>query len=378
MLPGMSLYQLHSGITHGNRTIPVVCEAAPLTRASTSPNYLTIQALRAIAALMVVVYHAFEMWALRIGPDASGASWTNGAAGVDIFFVISGFVMVMSSRRLLSQPRAWMTFMRHRIVRIVPLYWLLTTLKLALVFLFSGLALRSTLDLDFIVRSYLFLPVVDSAGHFRPLLPVGWTLTYEFLFYVLFAVALSMRVDVLRVLIPAFALFVILALLRTESWPAWTILFSTIVVEFLFGVALAKVTLRGWLLPPVLAASIMLAGAALILTIPQGPENLRTLAWGVPALAIVAGAVSLEARIAGALPQWLLALGDASYSIYLVHGFVVPAVGVGIIGLHWTGATTQVLTVAACLVAGSLAGWLAYILIERPILFWMKRHSARG
>jgi peptidoglycan/LPS O-acetylase OafA/YrhL len=86
----------------------------------------------------------------------------------------------------------------------------------------------------------------------------------------------------------------------------------------------------------------------------------------------------LEARIAGALPQWLLALGDASYSIYLVHGFVVPAVGVGIIGLHWTGATTQVLTVAACLVAGSLAGWLAYILIERPILFWMKRHSARG
>ena len=265
--------------------------------------------------------------------------------------------------------------MRHRIVRIVPLYWLLTTLKLVLVLSFSGLALRSSLDFDYIVRSYLFFPVVDSAGHFRPLLPVGWTLTYEFLFYVLFAVALGLRVDVLRVLIPAFALFVILALLRTESWPAWTILFSTIVVEFLFGVALAKVTLRGWSMPPALAASMMVLGAALLLIMPEAPENLRPLVWGVPALAIVAGAVSLEPRIAGGLPQWLLTLGDASYSIYLVHGFVVPAIGVGIMALHWTSGTAQALTVAACLVAGSLAGWIVYVLVERPILFWMRRNA---
>ena len=144
-----------------NPSLQAVADAAPapLTpRVSTAPNFLTIQALRAVAALMVVVYHAFEMWTVRISPAAPGATWTNGAAGVDIFFVISGFVMVVSSRRLLSQPGAWMTFMRHRIVRIVPLYWLLTTLKLVLVLLFSGLALRSSLDLDFIVKSYLFLP----------------------------------------------------------------------------------------------------------------------------------------------------------------------------------------------------------------------------
>jgi peptidoglycan/LPS O-acetylase OafA/YrhL len=346
-------------------------------RESTSRNFLTIQALRAIAALMVVVYHAFEMWTVRISPAASGTAWTNGAAGVDIFFVISGFVMVVSSRRLRSQPGAWIAFMRHRIVRIVPLYWLLTTLKLVLVLLFSGLALRSNLDLDFVVKSYLFLPVVDSAGHFRPLLPVGWTLTYEFLFYVLFALALALRVDVLRVLVPAFALFVVLALLRSETWPEWTILFSTIVVEFLFGVVLAKLTLQGRRsLPFPLAAAMILVGAALILTVPEGSENLRTLTWGVPALAIVAGAVSLESRIAGALPQWLLTLGDASYSIYLAHGFALPAVGVGIMALHWTGGTAQAFTVVACLVVGSIAGWLVYVLVERPILFWMRRRPA--
>jgi peptidoglycan/LPS O-acetylase OafA/YrhL len=344
-------------------------------RAIATSGFLGIQALRAIAALLVVVYHAFDMWEVRIN-GAPGLTWTNGAAGVDIFFVISGFVMVVSSRRLLSQPYAAMTFMQHRIVRIVPLYWLLTTLKLALVFFFADLALRSNLDLDYVVRSYLFFPVVDGAGHFRPLVPVGWTLTYEFLFYALFAVALGMRVDVLRILIPAFAFFVMLALMRTESWPAWTILFSTIVIEFLFGVALAKLTLRGWSLPPALAASAMLAGVALILIIPEGPENLRTLVWGVPALAIVAGAASLEKRIAGVLPRWLLALGDASYSIYLVHGFVLPVVGLGIIALHWTSMTAQAFTVAGCLIAGSLAGWLVYVLIERPILLRMKRPTA--
>jgi exopolysaccharide production protein ExoZ len=358
-------------------TSAALAAVAPATdRDPATSGFLTIQALRAIAALLVVVYHAFDLWEVRIAPGAPDPMWTNGAAGVDIFFVISGFVMVVSSRRLLVQPRAWMIFMRHRVVRIAPLYWLLTTLKLALVLFFADLALRSNLDPDYVLRSYLFLPVVDSAGHFRPLLPVGWTLTYEFLFYLVFALALGLRVDVLRVIIPAFALIAGLALLRTEDWPPWTILFSTIVVEFLFGVALAKATLRGFSLPPVVAAIAILAGFALILIIPEGPENLRTLVWGVPALAIVAGAISLETRIAGALPRWLLALGDASYSIYLVHGFILPAVGVGIVALHWTTPSAQVFTVAACLVVGSLAGWLVYVVVERPMLLWMKRTIA--
>ena len=245
---------------------PAIAKAAPASSSvsiRTTTNFLTIQVLRAIAALMVVAYHAFDMWAVRI-TQSSGEYWTNGAAGVDIFFIISGFVMVVSSRRLLSEPRAWLTFMRHRIVRIVPLYWLLTTLKLVLVFFFAGLALRSSLDLDYVFRSYLFLPVVDDAGHFRPLLPVGWTLTYEFLFYGLFTVALALRSEPLRVLIPAFAIIVALALLRSADWPDWTILFNTIVVEFLFGVILAKLTMRGLALPPALAVASVVVGFVLI------------------------------------------------------------------------------------------------------------------
>jgi exopolysaccharide production protein ExoZ len=346
---------------------------APAAAGKAPQSFRTIQALRAIAALMVVIYHVLDMWALRIDASAPGVTWVNGAAGVDIFFVISGFVMVVASRRLASRPHAWRTFIQHRIVRIVPLYWLLTTAKLILVFVFADLALRSNLDLDYVVRSYLFFPLVDGAGHFRPLLPVGWTLTYEFLFYLLFALALALRVDVLRVLLPGLGLIVVAALLRGGSWPAWTILFDTIVVEFIFGVALAKAVLRRWVLPPALAASCVVAGFVLILTVPEGAQNVRTLTWGVPALAIVAGAVSLEARLARMLPGWLLLLGDASYAIYLTHGFVVPAIGLVVIAWHGSGLLAETMAMLACLAASSVVGTVVYRIVERPIMHALKR-----
>jgi peptidoglycan/LPS O-acetylase OafA/YrhL len=345
-------------------------------RVAATTNFETVQALRAVAALMVVVYHAFDMWEFRINPPAPGLLWKNGAAGVDIFFAISGFVMVVSSQRLMTRPDAWRVFMRHRVVRIVPLYWLLTTLKCVLVFAFADLVVRSSLDADYVARSYLFSPVVDSAGHFRPVLPVGWTLTYEFLFYLLFAFALALRVDVLRVILPAFAAFVVLALLRTNDWPQWTILFDTIVIEFAFGVVLGKLALRGGKLSPAWAACLLIAGLTAIVVIPEVSEAARPLTWGLPAFAIVAGAISLEAVVAPVLPRWLLALGDASYSIYLTHGFVLPVVGLGILALHWTSASGKALTVMACLAAASVAGWIAYLVAERPLTRWLKKRMA--
>jgi len=358
---------------------PIEADAAPRqVHAAASSSFLTVQALRAIAALLVVVYHAFDMWALRMDPSAPGIKWVNGAAGVDIFFVISGFVMVVASRRLAPQPRAWRTFMQHRIVRILPLYWLLTTAKLILVFFLADLALRSSLDLDYVVGSYLFLPVVDGAGHFRPLLPVGWTLTYEFVFYLLFALALALRVDVVRVLVPGLGLFVVVAVFRREGWPPWTILFDTIVVEFIFGVVLARLVLSGWRLPEAVAAIFVVAGFALILVVPEGPQNLRTLTWGLPALAIVAGAVSLEKRAATMLPRRLLALGDASYSIYLTHGFVVPVIGLVFAYLRWTSLAAEAVAVLACLFTGLIVGTLAYTAVERPIKLLLRpRATAR-
>src|SRR4051794_8508108 len=106
-------------------------------------TFLTVQALRAIAALMVVAYHTFDMWGQRINAHAPAVAWSNGAAGVDIFFVVSGFVMVISSRRLADQPSAWLTFLKQRAIRIIPLYWLMTTLKLIAVIAFADYVMRA-------------------------------------------------------------------------------------------------------------------------------------------------------------------------------------------------------------------------------------------
>ena len=336
-------------------------------------KFLTIQALRAIAALLVVLLHAFETWGERVDPAAPGVNWENGAAGVDIFFIISGFVMVISSRRLADQAGAWLIFLRHRVVRIVPLYWVLTTVKILAVVALGDVVLRTSLDFNFVAGSYLFLPVTDSAGHFRPVLPVGWTLTYEFLFYLLFAAALALRVDVLRVIIPGLGLIAITALARTNAWPAWTILFDTIVVEFVFGVMLAKWTLRGFRLPPAIAGILILVGFGLILMGPMISENARVLTWGIPAFAIVAGAVSLEPLVGSALPGWLLTLGDASYSIYLSHGFVLPALGILVDQIVSPGLWTEGITIILCLIASSIAGWIAFIWIENPMLHALRR-----
>jgi peptidoglycan/LPS O-acetylase OafA/YrhL len=340
-----------------------------ITARENSPkNFLTIQALRAVAALLVVLLHAFETWGERVDPTAPGVNWENGAAGVDIFFIISGFVMVISSRRLVDRAGAWLIFLRHRVVRIVPLYWLLTTAKILAVVVLGSIVLRTGLDLGFVLGSYLFLPVTDSAGHFRPVLPVGWTLTYEFLFYLLSAAALAMRVEVLRIIIPGLGLIAAAALARTQTWPAWTILFDTIVVEFVFGVVLAKWTLQGLRLPPVIAEISVLCGFGLLLVLPMISENTRVLTWGIPAFAVVAGAVSLEPLIAPALPRWLLTLGDASYSIYLSHGFVLPAFGILFARVVSPGVWTEGFTIILCLLVSSIVGWVVFVLIESPVL----------
>jgi exopolysaccharide production protein ExoZ len=125
----------------------------------------SIQILRAAAALGVLLDHAGR-W-LDVAPIVD-----IGAAGVDLFFVISGFIMVYTSERLFGQTGAPQRFLARRIIRIVPLYWTLTAFAALVLFGFGPNTLGS----------YLFIPT-----HRGPILTVGWTLNYEMMFYSLFA-----------------------------------------------------------------------------------------------------------------------------------------------------------------------------------------------
>jgi exopolysaccharide production protein ExoZ len=337
------------------------------------PNYRLIQALRAIAALLVVLLHCDEMLGLRIGPSALGASWHNGAAGVDIFFVISGFIMTVSSRHLVDDLLGWLTFLKNRIVRIVPLYWLLTTLKLFAVLGASGLALRSQLDVNFVTSSYAFLPVIDSAGHFRPLLPVGWTLTFEFLFYFVFAIAIARAINPIRVVLPVLGSVALIALFRTDSWPTWTVLFDPIVLEFVLGVLIAKMTLSGVRLTPAFSLFLLFAGFSLLFSLEPATDNFRVLVWGLPAAMIVVASVSLERDLGPSVPRWLSILGNASYSLYLSHGFFLATLGASLVYLHLSGRTVELATTLVGVIGSSLVGVALYRVVEKPMLAAFKR-----
>ena len=329
----------------------------------------TVQALRAAACLLVVAYHAIDAWgAGLVPPRPADAIWPNGAAGVDLFFVISGFVMALSSAGLSGSAGAW-HFLRRRIRRVVPLYWTMTLGKLALLLAVPGVAAAPTLW--HMAASFLFIPSRDEFGAVRPLLGVGWTLQFEMLFYGVVGLALLARARKLLAWVPPVLLpLAVAGYFRRADWPAPASLANGLVLEFCLGLAVAA-----WLggraraePEPAVALALSCGGAILLLALPE-PGPWRFLAWGLPAAAILAGAVMLEKPAGRFLPAWLLAIGDASFAIYLFHPFVVPLVSrvLARFTVHLApGFALPVLIVAS--LAASIAGGLAlHRWIDRPL-----------
>lgn len=310
---------------------------------------------------MVVVYHAIGLWS----HDFSGKqSWENGAAGVDIFFVISGFVMAISDSNVSASQ-----FLKKRFFRVMPLYWLLTALMLVKMQVHMSAPAGSEYiqtPLSYVASSLLLIPYKNSVGLIQPVLAVGWTLSFEMFFYLLFAAALWLRVGVVRFLSFAMFLLSIVGLFRTPSWPDLTTLLDPLLLEFLAGVLLGSAFKSGWRVNSALSAALGVAGTLGILFAPASGE--RVLVWGTCALLIVQAAVMLEDRISP--PKALLSIGDASYSLYLCHVFVIQAVAR--IYIQW-GFRNLGAMVAESLIGSILASLLLYRFIEKPLI-----HSFRS
>jgi len=335
-------------------------------------GYCGIQALRAVACLLVVAYHALESWGRIIAPGSrSIEAWPNGSAGVDLFFVISGFVMLVSSARLRAQPHGWRAFMARRLERIVPLYWVLTLAKLCISLASPALTPGTKPDAWNIVASLLFIPARDAAGLIRPVLPVGWTLNFEMLFYLVFAAALALRVHPLKVVLPVLVPLGAAGFLRQESWPAPLSFANGLVIELCSGVVLAVAQQRFGTPGPRASATLLLAGAVLLmLIVPTG--NWRFAGWGLPACMMVMGAVGLEDVFAWRLPNPLLLLGDASYAIYLSHLFIMPVLAHALLRLHLPAAAALAVLIGLGLVVSSAAGIALYAALDAPVQRWLR------
>lgn len=295
-----------------------------------APRHLSnVQILRGIAAVMVVGYHIGNEFADRGFPGPL-PDFSAGSAGVDIFFVLSGFIMVHSTAAAFGAPGAAGLFLARRLVRLVPLYWLVTTLSVLVLVQQARPTGLSGDTWRWIAASYAFLFYPHAEGGDFPVYAQGWTLNFEMVFYAGFAAALPFRRGLaLAALAAGLMLLVLIGLAAPLPWPIdrWS---NSNVVEFVLGIGLAAVHARGWRVP--LPVALGLAGVGLatfVLTLGSVDDWLpyRGFVWGPPACAVVAAAALSVPRRGGGLRTALERLGDASYALYLVHYAFFVALG---------------------------------------------------
>lgn len=334
------------------------------------PSFTSVQALRGIAALLVVLFH------LRIVEARYGEGtpllpemlrFADG--GVDLFFVISGFIMATITSGAFRGVGAGTRFMARRTWRIVPLYWFYTTVVVVLMAFAPGIANSSYQDQG-VVASYLLWPQEQL-----PLLTVGWTLIHEMYFYLVVAAVLASGQErLLRPALAAWAALVLVAnMLPAIGTPWYALVTNAMTLEFIAGAWLGLCWRK---IPAQLGGPLLCAGAAgFAVALPalhladaeQGPV-LRTLVFGTASLLVVAGAVLQESRGSFPVPAWLKAVGDSSYSLYLSHVFVISATArlwhrSGLADAWWHHA----IFLASALGLSVLVGLASWRWLERPL-----------
>lgn len=318
----------------------------------------------------MVAHHVFILLQER-GIDPT-VDWVGGGAGVDLFFPISGFVMVLSTHGTWDAPERNRTFFLRRLVRIAPLYWILTSAKLALLLAFPAFALRSSVEGWHTAASYLFVPARNvSSGDGHPVLPVGWTLNLEMFFYAVFAVALiTGKRPVLwtAAILSAVGLF---GMLPLSLWDPVRFYADPIIVEFAFGMIVGCLVIKGRILAAPFAWIVALLSGVIVMAaeyVPGFSADWRLWVWGLPSTLFLYAMVSLEGRFLRT-PGYKAALlvGDASYSIYLSHGFVLTAVGIVCSKLGYTGRTATFGILLVCLGASVALGVGLHRFVEAPL-----------
>lgn len=324
-------------------------------------NIGAVQALRGVAALMVVMLH-LDVQLDRLGIDANGFSGL--ASGVDIFFVISGFIMWITTD---SRPdRSPLDFLRDRVIRIGPLYWCITLLMSALLVVSPDLLQSAEFDSVHVLSSFLFIPWPSPVdGSYVPLLIPGWTLNYEMFFYLIFAIALALAMTSLkqRAAIILGSLILIVGagrLLPTTGLSRFYV--HDIILEFGFGIVVAILYRNGkywqsrwWLSLVAIGFTLIAMMSAVDIALP------RSIAWGLPSTIILAGAVFAKPYSIPAIEK----LGLWSYALYLTHPLVLSACGQGwrLVGGSLPSLLFPWVAVLACILAAAMT----YRLVEMPL-----------
>jgi exopolysaccharide production protein ExoZ len=323
-------------------------------------KYLSLQALRAFAAIMVVVYHSQALChKYAAGPSTTEAILGEfGSHGVDLFFILSGFVIFLTLRKTDSTPGR---FLSRRLIRIVPLYWLLTLCMMTFGVLVSP---KTPVAVRPVLESLLFSSYVLNAR--MPVIYVGWSLEYEVFFYLVVTLALLAAVPLYRAVGLTFltlytGLHLLLPFASAAGNPGY-FLGSPLLFEFVIGLLLAELALNRSM--SLLDWTIPLAAVGLSIAV----QGMTRLVWaGLPAAVLVWAAIKAEHWTNRyKVMHFLAKVGDSSYSIYLVQVMMLP--GVGKLAARFLPHLPADFLVLIAVTLTVAAGMLIHRGIERPLL----------
>lgn len=372
-----------------------------------------LQLWRGLAAVLVALSHVYTIFSQQLHqvhqallPDFL----LFGICGVDIFFILSGFLIFYIHGKDIGKPSKASSFLLKRVIRIYPIYWIILVVNMSRSIgtytLYVNQEGWDTLGLAILKAVTLFPQPKEILE--EKFLGVSWTLSFEAFFYL---IILGLIVGNSKLIKPLVATWFTIVLLRfvgiisiAREHHLWDFLFSQLHIEFALGCLIAYLALRQ-------EASRSLSGIERGASHSQSPKPIapfahgerliyiglflftlaalhhlsggfplsRVITYGIPGAFLIAGSVFLEQKRTIAVPSLFVALGDASYAIYLTHGFVISQCAKIILKVEFLqrGAQNPVVLSLLAIAAVALSlglGWLVYAWIEQPVLSFLRKH----
>ncbi|MFT6987142.1 MAG: exopolysaccharide production protein ExoZ [Psychromonas sp.] len=328
--------------------------------------YISVQYLRAFAAFLVLLSHIGYKLSMN-GSDLIDQNFHVGGYGVDLFFIISGFIMCVT---LDKKKPSLVLFLRDRILRIIPLYWFLTSFALLIYLLKPSLVNSSGGDTS-IFTSFTLIPNGD-----KYLINNGWTLSFEFLFYFIFALFIGVNLSVKKFTVAAILLLVFIGGTVDLDRPFLVFLFSPLLLEFAMGI-LSYLIIKRFLLSGLISILLIVLSCVMLSFVNHGwkfdGHFARVINGGLPMMFLFVGFVALESKIKMFTTPY--EIGMSSYSMYLIHPFVLA--GVTFFVKYFSIIHYNLLYGFLMFFMSFIIGWLCYFYVELNINKYVRNKFIR-
>lgn len=340
------------------------------------PSIQTLQAYRGFAALLVLLFHGNAIIGAYFGQTALTKFFAFGHAGVDFFFVLSGFIMMFVHHQDLGQPSRVTQFLNKRFVRIYPVYWIVTLLFLPIWLLVPSFGEDYHRELVPLIKSLILFP----QDHF-PHVAVGWSLIHEVLFYLFFA-AIIWKKKLGLGLITVWMILCAVGTLAFEDLPSP---FATLVSQYniLFLIGMGSYLIWKRLSPQGIVTIAAFALGNLLFVAFGIWENAVdnriqfTLFYGLASGLILLGCRSEFVENIFRRLRPLCFLGDASYSVYLIHYFALSVACKIAAQLPLSTASHLQITYLGISAFALFAGIVFYVIVEQPLMKLLKNRGVR-